>query len=639
MVARVEAGSAKGPEEGSPAPVPPEAMAGASTLTRFRHLAGGYWTHSEERWKARGLTAALALMVLGQLGTAIWINLWNKDFFNALEQRNAEGLFRQIGIFAMIVVFSMATTATHLHVKRHLQMGWRAWLSRITLEKWLQRGRQYQLQFLPGAHDNPDSRIAEDIRIATEYAVEFAHSIFYCSLLLVTFLGLLWNLSGAMTFSVGGTDWNIPGYLVWIALLYAGIGSGLTLVMGRPLVQATDARQSNEAAFRFGLVRVRENAEGIALLRGEADERRRLLAAFTGIQGAWNRQTSGQRRLILLTNAYSTLAGVFPLIISLPQYFAGVITLGGLMQTAQAFVQVQSALSWFVDNFPRFAEWQASAERVLGLHEGLDDLQADAESKDGTSILLVQDDDSEEGPRLVFEQLGIAHPDGTFLVSDADATIELGERVLIMGESGTGKSTLLRAVAGLWPWGRGTIRLPMHGRMVFMPQRPYLPIGPLRVALLYPSAPDATETREIEEALRKVNLDHLIERLDQTEQWDRVLSGGEQQRLAFARLLLHKPDWVFLDEATAALDEENQVRMMELLASELPHVSVISIGHRPGLEVFHERQLVLIHGKHGATLETYSGRRRQARSQARESRAESLLRRLAAGLKGKRSTR
>lgn len=636
MVGRAETGTGNRSDKRAPAaPAPLAPGDGAGTLVRFGRLAGGYWTHSDERWRARSLTGVLALMVLGQLGTAIWINLWNKDFFNALEQRDATALIRQIGIFALIVVFSMLTTATHLHVKRQLQMGWRAWLSRVTLEKWLQKGRQYQLQFLPGEHDNPDSRIAEDIRIACEYAIEFAHSIFYCILLLVTFLGLLWNLSGAMTFSVGGSDWNVPGYLVWIALLYAGIGSGLTLLLGRPLVKATDARQSNEAAFRFGLVRVRENAEGIALLRGEADERRRLLAAFTGIQGAWNRQTDGQRRLILLTNAYSTLAGVFPLIIALPQYFSGAITLGGLMQTAQAFVQVQSALSWFVDNFPRFAEWQASADRVLGLHDGLDDLEADIGDQT-TSILLIQDDDSEEGPRLVFEGLGIAHPDGTFLVSDADAAIELGERVLIMGESGTGKSTLLRAVAGLWPWGRGTIRLPIGGKLMFMPQRPYLPIGPLRTALLYPSSPDSVETREIEYALHAVHLDHLIARLDDSEQWDRLLSGGEQQRLAFARLLLHKPDWVFLDEATAALDEDNQRRMMELLARELPRVSVISIGHRPGLEVFHERQLVLVHGKHGAVLETFSGRRRQARNQARESRAEGLLRRLAEGLLGGR---
>jgi vitamin B12/bleomycin/antimicrobial peptide transport system ATP-binding/permease protein len=589
-----------------------EAAADDHTPSFFRQfvaLAGGYWTEPGVRWQAIGLTAALIVLGLAQVGMAVWLNYWNKDFFDALERKDWAAFLAQIGVLAAIVVASALTVATHLHVKRRLQLEWRQWLSARLIDRWLREGRQYLLQFMPDAPDNPDGRIAEDIRISTEFAVEFAQSILHCVLLLTSFLTILWGLSGIVHLGIGGISIAIPGHMVWLAIAYAAIGSLLTFGLGKPLVRATDLRQAREADFRVGLVRARENAEGVALLRGETDERRRLFDAFGGIRMAWFGQTRSQGRLMLLTNAYTTLAGAFPLLVAAPRYFAGSIGLGGLMQTAQAFMQVQSALSWFVDNFPRFAEWRASAERMASLRDALETLEEDiASSEENITVISTGN-----RPVLQLRGLIIAHPDGSILVSEANTEFKPGERVLIKGESGSGKSTLFRAVASLWPWGHGEIELPADAKLMFMPQQPYLPVGTLRAALLYPAGGDSQADTALRDALTKVGLDELGERLGEEAHWDHVLSGGEQQRVAFARLLLHRPDWVFLDEATAALDEANQEKMMRLFLDELPDVAVLSVGHRPGLEGFHQRELVLVRGEEGARLLRASRAKREAR--------------------------
>jgi len=576
------------------------------SVRRFMRIAGGYWK-GNAKWSAWGLTGGLIVLGIAQILLQIWINVWNKDFFDAVEHRNWSAFFRQMMIFAAIVVISMATMASHLTIKRRLQYSWRRWLSERTVDHWLESGRHYQLGFVPGDHDNPDARIGEDVRISTEFAVEFAQSIFYCVLLLCAFMSILWTLSGSVTVTLLGMEIEIQGYMVWVAIAYAFVGSALTFFMGRSLVAATDLRQSREADYRFGLVRVREHAEGIALMRGEVGERDRLRAAFLGIRGAWFQQTQGQRRLISLTTAYGTLATVFPIIVAAPRYFSGAITLGGLMQTAQAFMQVQSALSWFVDNFPRFAEWNASAERVLALHQAIDDLQEEIDDTSEASIIVQKGD----GATLIVQGLDIAQPDGTILVNKATAEVHPGDRVLIKGESGSGKSTLFRAIAGLWPWGQGTILLPCDSRLMFMPQRPYLPVGTLRTTLAFPAGPDEFDPEAYEAALKRVNLEQLIERLDEDEQWDRVLSGGEQQRVGFARMILHKPDWVFLDEATAALDDESQDSMMRIFTEDMPSTTVLSVAHRAGLENFHGRELELIRTEDGATLTKATRRRRE----------------------------
>ncbi len=548
----------------------------------------------------------MVLLGVINVGIALWLNIWNRDFFNALDKKDTGQLLQLLWVLAAIVCSAGVAVAIQLHVKRRLQINWRSWLSHVTVQRWLNSGRQYQLGMLAEEVDNPDGRIAEDIRVSTELAVEFAQSILQCVLQLVTFLSVLWVLSGSMPIRIGGLEFDLPGYMVWCAVAYALIGSLLTYALGRGLIQAGNVRQSREADFRSGLTRSREHAEGIALMRGEDDERERLRGSLFDLRSAWNVQTRGQGNLSLLTSSLAYLAPIVPLIVALPRYLGGEIALGGLMQTAQAFSSVQWALSWLIDNFPKFAEWRASTDRVVHLHVALTDLEEDAEAPDDARIVVHPPSDSD---RLIMRELGVARPDGEMLVAEAEVTIQRPERVLIRGQSGSGKSTIMRAVAGVWPWGRGSIHLPT-GAITFMPQKPYFPLGTLRDIMLYPTAPEGISDEALKDMLHKVGLDHLRGRLDETERWDHILSGGEQQRVAFARVLVHKPDWIFMDEATSALDETGQENVMKLLIEELPETSVVSIGHRPGLEVFHTRELTLMPGADGTKLRAHGGGRR-----------------------------
>ena len=548
----------------------------------------------------------MVLLGVINVGIALWLNIWNRDFFNALDKKDTGQLLQLLWVLAAIVCSAGVAVAIQLHVKRRLQINWRSWLSHVTVQRWLNSGRQYQLGMLAEEVDNPDGRIAEDIRVSTELAVEFAQSILQCVLQLVTFLSVLWVLSGSMPIRIGGLEIDLPGYMVWCAVAYALIGSLLTYALGRGLIQAGNVRQSREADFRSGLTRSREHAEGIALMRGEDDERERLRGSLFDLRSAWNVQTRGQGNLSLLTSSLAYLAPIVPLIVALPRYLGGEIALGGLMQTAQAFSSVQWALSWLIDNFPKFAEWRASTDRVVHLHVALTDLEEDAEAPDDARIVVHPPSDSD---RLIMRELGVARPDGEMLVAEAEVTIQRPERVLIRGQSGSGKSTIMRAVAGVWPWGRGSIHLPT-GAITFMPQKPYFPLGTLRDIMLYPTAPEGISDEALKDMLHKVGLDHLRGRLDETERWDHILSGGEQQRVAFARVLVHKPDWIFMDEATSALDETGQENVMKLLIEELPETSVVSIGHRPGLEVFHTRELTLMPGADGTKLRAHGGGRR-----------------------------
>lgn len=570
-----------------------------ASIKAFAVVACGYWVAPNYRLVAWLLTGSLAVLVGANVGIALWLNIWNRDFFNALEKKDLPLLFHLLWILAAIVISAGIGVAIQLHIKRRLQMNWRTWLSHTTVHRWLQSGRQYQLGLLADDIDNPDGRIAEDIRISTEFAVEFAASILQCVLQLITFLGVLWALSGDFKVTLFGAERNIPGYMVWCAVAYALIGSLLTYALGRGLIDAGNVRQGREADFRSVLTRAREHAEGIALMRGEEDERERLRGSLFDLRTAWNRQTRGQGNLSLLTSSLAYLAPIVPLLVALPRYLNGQIQLGGLMQTAQAFSSVQWALSWLIDNFPKFADWRASTNRVVHLHVALTNLEASTEVGENERITVhpATDDD-----RLLLRELGVARPDGVMLVAEAEVEIKRPERVLIRGQSGSGKSTIMRAVAGVWPWGRGAIHLPT-GKITFMPQKPYFPLGTLRDVMHYPEAPEGITDDVLKDMLHKVGLDHLRERLDETERWDQILSGGEQQRVAFARTLIHKPDWIFMDEATSALDETGQENVMQLLIEELPETSVVSIGHRPGLELFHTRELTLVQGEEGAKLE------------------------------------
>ncbi len=576
---------------------PPDGIAvPVSFLTRFIELACPYWW-SGDKWAARGMTALLLLLTIIQVVIPITINLWSAELFDALEQRSMHRFFVQIGWIMVILVASMTITATHLMVKRQLQLSWRRWLTRKLQDNWMATGHHYQLLHIPGNHDNPDGRIAEDIRNSTETAIDLAHSLVYCCLLLFSFIKILWSLSGDLSVTIAGAEISIPGHMVWVALVYASAASALALWVGRPLVRATDRRQTAEANFRFGLVRARENSEAIALLHGEIGERRRFSELFRGIEGAWNRQTSGLTRLFVFTSGYSVFSTAFPVLIAAPRYIAEIISLGQLMQTAQAFQQLSSALSWPVDNMQRVAEWRASVERVLALHDALRTLKEDTNRPDAHTIVVQKS----TLPTLCFHDLGIANADGTMVVDGFSAEIVAGEHVLIDGDPGAAVK-LFKVVAGLWPWGKGTVGLPRDATLFFMPQRPYMPVGTLRSVLAYPSATECFSEEALRRSLDRVGLGHLADRLDEPDTWEQLLTAGEQQRLGFARLLLHRPRWVFLQEATDALDPEGEQHLMQLLIDEFPTATVLTVGFHADLEIYHQRKLTLARGPDGTIV-------------------------------------
>ncbi|HYM33218.1 MAG TPA: ABC transporter ATP-binding protein/permease [Candidatus Cybelea sp.] len=594
---------------------------------QFVRLAGPYW-QSEEKWQVRALTMALIALTLGQVALMIWTNYWNASLFDALEQKSVARFLVQIGVFVVILASTMAVTAVHLAVKRRIQLNWRRWLTRRLVELWMAEGRHYQLSYLPGDHDNPDGRIAEDIRNTTEVAMELAHSFFYSGLILVSFVEILWSISGTLSFSIGDIGITIPGHMVWLAFLYASVGSTLAFFLGKPYVKATDARQTVEANLRFGLARARENSEAIALIHGESGEQTRIRSFFGDIERAWHLQTVRLAWILLFTSGYGVLATAFPLLVTAPRYIASTITLGILMQTAQAFQQVTSALSWPVDNLAKRAEWRASAERVLVLYSALQDLSEEPARIDGRAIEVTTGDK----PELMLRDLSITTPDGEAILAGFNAKIGLGEHVLISGDPDAALM-LFKVVAGLWPWGRGRVELPNNATIFFMPQRPYLPIGSLRSVVSYPAAPDAFGTAVIEAALARSGLNHWVAHLDESNRWEQTLTAGERQRLGFARLLLHRPNWIFLQNATDALDPTDEDDMMRLLQNEFRDSTVLTLGDRANLEAYHGRQLTLARpeGKPTAAREASVPQAESTRRARERSRAFRLLQ----ALKGK----
>ncbi|MFT8242527.1 ABC transporter ATP-binding protein/permease [Roseomonas sp. BN140053] len=569
-----------------------------SAVRGFLRLAGGFfWQEKSARLLAFGLVALTLLQIVIQ----IRFNLWNRDFFNALENRDRADFVWQMTLFIGFAIASMVTAVYQLYVKQLTQLRWRQWLTEKLLQDWMSDARHYQLE-KAGDADNPDQRIAEDARLSTEMAVEFATGLFNAVVMLCAFIGILWTISGPLKLVLLGQPIEIPGYMVWAALFYAVVGSTLTYLVGKPMVGLNFRRASREADFRFGLVRARESSEGIALIGGEADERRGLLGLLSRTADAVRDLMKSQRRLMWLTSAYGMLTYVFPTIVAAPSYFSGAITLGGLMQIGSAFGSVQSSLNWFVDNFPRLAEWRSSVERLLTFREALGQVEATVADPQQPTILRTVEPLGQKPEVMSFRDVQVAFANGSVVIAEASAEIHAGERVLIKGESGTGKSTLFRAFAGVWPWGSGEIRMPPREATMFMPQRPYLPLGSLRAALAYPLGADSVSDEVAGAALDQVGLLRLTEKLDVEDRWDQVLSLGEQQRLAFARMLIQKPRWIFMDEATAALDEGNQDAMMRLVVDGLPGSALISIGHRPGLDAFHDRTLTLHHGPEGARL-------------------------------------
>lgn len=556
-----------------------------NSIRRFLRLAMPYWS-GDRKWKAGIATLLLVLLTVVQVMLAMWISYWHRALFDALEARSMREVLVQAAVFALIFVLTIAVTAVHMHVKRWLQLDWRQWLTRRLLDAWLADRHLYQLRFTVGDHDNPDGRIAEDIRIATESAIGLAHSLLFSVLILGGFADILLDVSGSM--ELPGLGLVVPGYLVWLAFLYAGVGTVLGALLGRPLVKATNHLQTFEANLRYGLAREREHAESIALMRGEAVERRHADALFDDVGRGWNRQTLGYLGIVSFSTAYGTLLPVFPILVAAPQYIAGVMTLGVLMQAAQAFQRLTSALSWPVDNLAELARCRASTDRIVSLY---DDLKALEQQETSSSHNRVELHTGTER-KLVLRGLTLANPDGRVLAENIDTVIRRGERVLIGGDTSVA-ICLFKAVAGLWPWGRGEIVLPADQGLVFLPQRPYIPDGSLKAALSYPHAETEFTRGDMLHVLECAGVAWLAPRLDESDSWDHTLPLRARQRLAIARVLLLCPAWVFLEEATNALDPETELLMIELLHRELPDSTLLLISFHNGMSHQFTHKLVV----------------------------------------------
>src|SRR5437899_3059462 len=567
-------------------------------LTRFWISARGYWGRSGDRL-AWLFTIGLLLLIVGHVGFQYGINVWNRAIFDAIEKRDAATVYYLAAVFFPLAIGSVLLGVAQVLARMGIQRRWRAWLTHAVLSRWLANGRYYQLNVVGGDHKNPEYRIAEDLRIATDSPVDFVAGVTSAFWSAATFIVGRWTIGGALTVTLGGSTFTIPGFLVIAAIIYAAIASGSIMTIGRSFVQISEDKNQAEAEYRYTLTRVRENGESIALLGGEQEERDGIERTFAKVLRQWARLAGQHMRTTLVSQGSSLIAPVVPLLLCAPKFLDGSMTLGQVMQAASAFTIVQTAFGWLVDNYPRLADWNACARRIASLMMSLDGLER-AERGDG--IGRIQRGETEGEAMLGLHDLSVTLDDGTAVVGETDVVIEPGERLLVAGESGTGKSTLVRAIAGLWPWGGGRVNFHPDRRLFMLPQRPYVPSGPLRRAVAYPGAEDDWTVDEIGEALHKVGPDHLKEKIAEEGPWDQTLSGGEKQRLAFARLLLHNPDIVVLDEATSALDEKSQDKMMEIVIKELPKATIVSVAHRVELEAFHSRKIVLERRKGGARL-------------------------------------
>ncbi len=561
-------------------------------LLQFLRLNLSFWHfENENKTTTKGLILILLGLTVLQIVIAVLITEWSANLFNALEQRSMSGVLTQIGLIILIFVANIAVTVTHFKIKRTLQLEWRNWLTTKLIAKWMADGRHYlvtHIQNSTDSHDNPDGRIAEDIKIATESAIDLAHSLLFCLLLLISFTKILWTLSGVVTLNLGILEIPIYGHLVWLAMLYAIGASILGWWIGRPLTTATNRRQTVEANFRFGLVNARENSLAISLVHGEQTEQSRFYGLFQDIIDTWQRQTTAWTHILMFTSGHSILLMAFPILVSSPRYVLGSISLGGLMQSAQAFQQMASALSWPVDNMAKIAEWRASVERVLSLVNSLETLEKEIVSRDPHRIQRLRTDN----PLLRLRNLCIVRLDGVVCMQKINIEIKAGERILITGNAFTG-SKLFKAIVGFWPWGEGLIELP-NDEICFVPPRPYLPMGTLRSAICYPLLESDTDQIELEEKLVAVGLEELLDSLDnEVDSWDTTLSREQQQRLGAVRLLLQQPKWILLQQAFDSLDSDGEIAILRLICQELPKSAILTITHESRAEAFHQRKIML----------------------------------------------
>ena len=563
----------------------------------FWHLFRGYW-NSEHKWRARGLLAFVIGLNFASVYLLVRINSWYNEFYNALQQYAQESFWPLVGEFTALAFLYIIIAVYAIYLRQMLQIRWRTWMTDRYLAGWMQHQVYYRLQVLGSNTDNPDQRISEDINQFVTLTLQLLLGFLKQLTTLGAFGVVLWNLSGAFTVPIGSHEFVIYGYMFWFSLVYSVLGTIGAHLVGRRLIGLNFDQQRYEADFRFNMMRVRENSESVAFYRGEDAEGVGFKERFARVISNYWQLMRQTKLLNFYVNGYAQLAIIVPLVLAAPRYFGGAMALGGLMQTVSAFGRVQDALSYFVESYDTIAQLAAVIRRLSTFTEHMEQAQA---LEDG----VAHEQSTAGESALALAGLDVALPDGRQLMQDCTVTLPAGSRVLVTGASGTGKSTLLRTLAGIWPYGSGQVTIGQGSRALFLPQRPYLPLGSLRRALAYPRTAAGTD-EELAAALRDVGLERLVGDLDRIDDWSRILSLGEQQRLAFARVLLVKPQWVFLDEATSALDEPREQEMYELLKKRLPGLSIVSVGHRSTLFAQHEEELHLT-GDGSWTLQPIGG--------------------------------
>ncbi|MEY2616991.1 MAG: vitamin B12/bleomycin/antimicrobial peptide transport system ATP-binding/permease protein [Verrucomicrobiota bacterium] len=577
-----------------PAAPPPAAdrVAESRLAPQMAMMARTFWASSERNHVlllGLGLVAVIGVSAFGQ----VRLNAWNQPFYDALSHKNLSGFLSQLMVFGVIAGGLLILNVAQAWLNQMTKVRLREGLVRDLINEWLKPRRAFHLVNAGEMGTNPDQRIHEDARHLTELSTDLGVGLLQASLLLGSFIGVLWILSQNVTFHLSGHNFAVPGYMVWCALIYAGTASWLSWRVGSPLINLNSERYSREADLRFALVRLNEHTDSITLSGGEQDERKRLNIELERVLDIMRRIVSATTRLTWITAGYGWFTLIAPILVAAPGYFGGDLTFGGLMMVVGAFIQVQGSLRWFIDNFSTLADWRATLLRIASFRQTV--LTMDGLGATSNRIEFEQTKDG----RFIFEHLEVATPTGCTSLSEQHVEIAPGEHVLIVGEAGTGKTMLFRAIAGLWPWGGGRIGLPSPEQVMFMPRQPYVPLGTLRAALAYPSVETAFKDEELVSVLKSASLEHLSSSLDRTARWDRELTDDEQQYLVFARIVLHKPRWVVIDEVLDALDDDARDRVINLFNAGLKDAAIINIGRPETQHRFFERVLHLIKDPRG----------------------------------------
>jgi len=564
-------------------------------VAAFGRFAGGFWRGPSAR-RAWGLTLGLAALLLLSTAATVAMNQWNRWFFDSLERRDVSAVTSSVAVFAAIVAVMAAIGVGIVLARETLQVRWRAWIVEQLLARWLGNQRFYHLNVTGKEPPNPEYRISDDTRWATEPLVDLGIGLLSAVAGAAAFISILWTVGGALTLDLGsGTSFTIPAYMVWVALAYGVIASGLMMWVGAPLVGYVGRKNEAEGHFRFGMMRVRDNAESVALMNGGRYEQAILGRSYDSVVARWMAMVWRHGHLTWITNSVGPMKPIVPLLFAAPKYLSGDLTLGQVTQLAAAFIEVQIAISWVVDNYNRVAEWYASGKRVMDIVTACDGI-------DGEMPKPPERSPETGGAVLALDGIAVSDGNSRKLISAASLKVERGETVHVSGESSTGKSVLVRVLSGLWPCAEGGVAAPDSRCVMVLPQKSYLPLGSLKGALLYPEPKLAASDAQLADALERVGLAALVPRLDEVARWDQVLASGERQRLAIARLLLHKPQLVILDDALSALEAPVQDALLARLKSDLPGVSIVSFGQLPAPDGRHDRQLVLNRNSEGALL-------------------------------------